>query len=292
MPFLIGMNLQAILAILQFISQGSLGGVWYYLGERTFTGTTPEIANASLLGHLILRPYGTLPHPNILGACLLFGCFILLRELFNKSLSWRLQLLVLLDYTFLFIGLLLSFSRTSILAGVLGSLVFLITQKTANKKKTVSIVIVVCFILGLFLPYLVPRFFVLFSDQAYAQRLVYLQESLQLFLKYPLFGVGWNAYLPALASLSSISDIQPVHSIFILYLVQSGVIGVILIVLALKKISQKCLFSSSIFSYVIIGTILFLGSFDHYFLTLQQGQLLFVFLLALVYSKSNSVINE
>ncbi|HEX8932217.1 MAG TPA: hypothetical protein VF810_03625, partial [Patescibacteria group bacterium] len=61
-----GVIFESLLAISQFLRQGSLGGIFYYFGERLFSGITPGIANASINGVLILRPYGTFSHPNVL----------------------------------------------------------------------------------------------------------------------------------------------------------------------------------------------------------------------------------
>ena len=57
------------LAWLQFIKQGSAGGLWYFLGERSFNIFTPNIAKV-FFGDLILRPYATFSHPNVLGGWL------------------------------------------------------------------------------------------------------------------------------------------------------------------------------------------------------------------------------
>ncbi len=43
---------QSILAIWQVVAQGSVGGLFYFFGERFFTADTPGIANASINGSL------------------------------------------------------------------------------------------------------------------------------------------------------------------------------------------------------------------------------------------------
>ena len=68
--FAIGVLGESILAIAQFFHHGSLNGLFYFFGERTFIGETPGIANAVLQGELVLRPYGTFPHPNVLAGYL------------------------------------------------------------------------------------------------------------------------------------------------------------------------------------------------------------------------------
>ena len=68
---------------------------------------------------------------------------------------------------------------------------------------------------------------------------------------------------------------QPVHNIFLLGLAETGLLGflglIILITIPIRKIWGNKKFM------IIWGTILFLGLFDHYFLTLPQGyRLLFL----------------
>ena len=50
----------------EFIKQASLNGLFWWLGERTFTSSTPGIAKAVIDGRLLMRPYATFPHPNVL----------------------------------------------------------------------------------------------------------------------------------------------------------------------------------------------------------------------------------
>lgn len=65
-----GVVAESLLAIAQYVHQGSLGGLFYFFGERTFTSQTPGIANAAINGQLILRPYATFSHPNVLAGYL------------------------------------------------------------------------------------------------------------------------------------------------------------------------------------------------------------------------------
>ncbi|HSW48472.1 MAG TPA: O-antigen ligase family protein [Candidatus Saccharimonadales bacterium] len=91
--------LESLLAIGQFLKQGSIGGILYFLGERTFTGSTPGIANASLNGELVLRPYATFPHPNVMAGFLLVSMILVLGFLLNskrhcEALKWLWQSLL------------------------------------------------------------------------------------------------------------------------------------------------------------------------------------------------------
>jgi O-antigen ligase len=56
--------LQAIIGIIQFFSQSSIGIT--FLQESVFSAQEAGIAKIILLGSQIVRPYGLLPHPNLL----------------------------------------------------------------------------------------------------------------------------------------------------------------------------------------------------------------------------------
>lgn len=290
-PFLMGTSVQALLAIWQYLLQSSVGGVWYYLGERAFTGLTPGIANASIAGHLVLRPYGTLPHPNLLGAYLLIGAMLLLYLVMKGEYEKRTKIILTCSLSLHAVALLITLSRTSIIAGCVGLLVVLLSKRSnANQIVRTFIVLSVFFMLVL-LPTLVPRFMNVFTDQSYGERMQYTRESIQLIKSHIIMGVGWNAYLPSLETLPHVSTIQPVHSIYLLTLAQAGAVGAVIIAYPVYVFIGRIKAMKSRFAYVLLGILLFLGAFDHYFLTIQQGQLLFVFLVALIVTQNNSVIN-
>lgn len=290
-PFLLGVTLQGVLAVQQFVFQGSVGEIWYFLGERTFFGSTPGIANASLFGQLLLRPYGTLPHPNLLAAYELVSCAILvtLFRVRQQFIIERSAIFLLLLFTY---GvLLLTLSRICIVLSVVGIVMYLFMQNTKKQRYGLSIVLGMLFLSLLFLSYLIPRFTSVFSGQAYADRIMYMSESIRLFLSHPIVGVGWNAYLPSIATLPGVSHVQPVHSIFLLFLVECGLVGVAILLRSLyvyREMYKPSFALPSVFIYIVIIGI---GMFDHYLLTLQQGQFLLVLLLSLLHMQ-NSVINK
>src|SRR5258708_7934878 len=105
---------ESLLAISQYLNQGSLNGIFYYFGERTFTGDTPGIANAAIGGTLILRPYATFPHPNVLAGYLLIA-MVLLWSFLLKNKNHLLQVSAVGSLIISRIALLLTFSRICIL---------------------------------------------------------------------------------------------------------------------------------------------------------------------------------
>ena len=117
-----------------------------------------------------------------------------------------------------------------------------------------------------------------------------MESSLQMIKAHPVFGVGLNNFLVNLPEFqkthNSVFSLQPVHNIYLLVLAETGIIGFgafmwLLFKTYYKVKSQKLKVKSSIQNskVLILSIVLILGLFDHYFLTLQQGQLLLAFVL-------------
>lgn len=279
--------LEALLAIWQFFNKGSVGAVFYFLGERSFDGQTPGIANASINGELILRPYATFPHPNVLaGFLLIVFTFIVFSA--KKLKPFYLSILLIGA-----IALFLTFSRIAIfLLGTVILLKLLLTFK--NKKKIyfnlfTYLVIFAVFLYTVFLSPFSTRF-LNFSpvDSSLTQRYELISASYKMFLENPLVGVGLNSFLPSLPQYLPQKQtlfIQPVHNIYLLILSQLGLVGFSFFVFLFVKIFKKISKSKNYLLAAVLIEILILGFFDHYFLTLQQGQLLFTLIIGLSFSK-------
>ena len=115
---------------------------------------------------------------------------------------------------------------------------------------------------------------------------------------YPLTGVGLNNFLVRLPQFSSATDrirsLQPAHNFYLLIGAETGILGLVallgLLIFTSKKIFKKQQFSNLAMKQfhpplvISFGAILFLGLFDHYFYTLQQGQLLAILIFGLVFA--------
>lgn len=252
-PLLLGTVGESLIAILQFIS-GSTLGLWV-LGERTFNISTPGIAKFDFYGRQFLRPYATFPHPNVLAGYLLVVSALVIRKPI---------VLVLSSLT-----ILLTMSRAAILGGIISLAFFL-------RKKSIMIIIFISFITVILSPLLFVRFASIFNfdNLTLLRREELLGNAWDLFLKNPFFGAGLNNFIPALAN-NLVSGpnrfLQPVHNIFLLALSETGLIGFIgLVILIFYPMAKSR-------NYVPWLIIIFLGLFDHYFLTLPQGyRLLFL----------------
>ncbi len=333
--FAISSFFQSLLALLQYFQQGSLNGWLYYVGERMFSGATPGIANADINGELILRPYGTFPHPNVLAGYLLIGVIIIASFLIPRSQGF-IKYFGIFTIIMSSIAILLSLSRVVIGLGVLlvvGLIIYKIVKRLViarneaistkkglpmqkyrllrsfrnDKKKKIGIGLLIAgaldlilFIGGLaFLQTVGSRFLqTSFFEEAFTQRSELIDSALILIRTNPLVGVGLGHFIPSLSPLQEPLSLglylQPVHNIFLLIAAETGLIGLGIFLLFLgltystliKNISLSPLlrFEFLIFS-LLLSIILILGLFDHYFLTLQQGQLLFAVILGLSWAK-------
>ncbi len=291
--FSFGILFESILAILQYFQQSSLGGLFYYVGERTFSGTTPGIANASLDGQLTLRAYGTFPHPNVLAGFLViamtFVILNLIQNLKNRSRvepGMTVRVVQFFYGTVLLLGtiaLLLTFSRAAILVWV----VIVITIIAFRKKTWIFAALLVLSILVAVSPLLVSRFSFSLTDESITQRLFLIQASFAMILSHPLFGIGLNNFLPSLPYFTDAASqqfiLQPVHNIFLLTASETGVVGFIGMLVFLWMCIKR---SDSLLKLMLLGSVVILGMIDHYFLTIQQGQLLLALVLGYCWNRN------
>ncbi len=207
-----------LLAIWQFLNQGSVGGLWYFLGERTFNTDTPGIANAIINGQLVLRPYATFPHPNVLGGFLIVSSLLGVSQLTHIS--------------------------RKITALVLGLVVLVLI--------------------------LLPSRGDLLKGWSLRQQLNSI--AIEQWSKSPLFGTGLGTSPLYPRNITNYALLhQPIHNIYLLLLTETGIVGLGLFFVVVAKR----------FSWLLVP-ILFLGFFDHYFLTLQQTQLLLAIVLGII----------
>lgn len=285
--------LASVLAVWQFILQSSVGGLWYFIGERTFTKYTPGIATATVNNSDILRSYGAFPHPNVLA----FFLFVVLVFMFGRVYreKGKEQIFLFIASLVSFAALLFTFSRLLIILFA----VFLIIELIAFKKQSVIFLLAtVMFVLAVFyLFFFGDRFFMLISnDFIYRKELLLIAFSI--FEKYPFTGVGFNNfYIYEVFFQKDFSPIllQPVHNIYALWAVQTGVFGVLLLVKFLfdtaKRLVGKIKDKNKNEHYlyrlllILLFSILVSGFFDHYLITLQQGSLITALVLGLCWAR-------
>ncbi len=293
---MVAINIVSLLTLWQFFLQHSLGGVFYWIGERSFSGQTPGIANSSLNGTLVLRPYASFPHPNVLAGFLLTVLILLwgYKDLLDKT--WQRYVLA----GTLFLGTLaigLTLSRTAIFIFLSVSLLWIVFARRNTKLVFWKVVLGIGAPILLLLP-LLPRFSTLLqNDEAITLRLSLLRASWEIFLSAPLVGVGIKNFLPALAHGTTVALpfplVQPAHNIFVLVIVEIGIVGLLWVVPFFKSLAFRVRHSAGEKRWVKLSLALSLcgvGVVDHYFYTLHQGQLLLMLILGILwYTKPSSL---
>jgi O-antigen ligase len=303
--FITGILLESFLTVAQYINQGAIGGAFYLLGERTFNAQTPGIANASINGQLFLRPYATFSHPNILAGYLFI--FMSLVVLYSRTRFFKHQnVFVYFSLVCGSIALFLTMGRVAIFAWAL----FLIsltahsfwkkTRMDSSKKgylhilknKTIILITLTAVVFILTFPAGLRLFQFNLSDRSIVQREQLAKDSFAMFQENPALGVGLNNFLVNVADIQKENKedllIQPVHNIYLLVLSQTGIIGLIFslyFIIKTFKVSEKI---TNIELPVLFLLILILGLFDHYLLTLQQGQIMLTIIVGLLWSTSDT----
>lgn len=274
--FFISLVVVSLIGIAQFIKGGTIGGILYYLGERTFNQSTSGIALVSLGGIEHMRAYSIFSHPNslagYLGATILF---ILLSGKLKKNITNVIGVLLVL------VCFVLTFSISAYI-GIF--VVFSYYLFSGNKQYFSRIVIVsfVVFVLGsLLLPLLSPwiiQTFPLVEKNIY-QRLDLAYISGQIINQNFLIGEGLGTFITSIPFYKGIFSyswlLQPVHNIFLLIFAETGIFGLLTFCYLIFKTIVRQLKTKKLYYLLPLILILFTGFFDHYTLSLQQNMLLF-----------------
>lgn len=190
-PLSYSVVLSTVLGILQFLNKGSLGSIFYWLGERSFNFTDPNIAP---------YPYATFSHPNsFAGFLLVFGILIIqYRKKFNLKYFW-----------------------------LLVSLIF--TNLILTNSLNVYITVVLILLLKYYKKLSLGLFVIDFNQRFISHRIELIQASLKIIKDHFMLGVGLNNFIPNLVKVSNkfinAWELQPVHNIFLLVFSETGIIG-------------------------------------------------------------------
>ncbi len=259
----------SFMAIFQFLNQASLSGVLWFLGERAFNAGTPGIAQTVFNGQLILRPYATFPHPNVLAG---FLVIVLPLVLWTKPRFWW------FSFALGTLAIFLTMSRSAWFVFGL-ELLAMSFYKKRWAMGVIGAIGVIVSILGILI-FSQPESFILRQDLNLA--------ALKILMSSPLWGVGLNNFLVLLPNFYQpqgfIRFFQPAHNIYFLVLAEIGAIGLIGVMWFLILTYRRLLNCSIVSLLIALSAILALGLFDHYFYTLQQGQIIFTLILGLAWS--------
>lgn len=259
-PLLTSAVVFGALGIVQFFNGATVGGVWKFFGERTFTVRSSGIALVNILGSSHLRAYSTFPHPNALAGYLAM-VVIVIDEFVKKG---KLKILLM---AFVAISLGFTFSKSAALA-----LFAVLIIKLVNRANRFRNILKYQFIIGIFVVSLV---FPVWNNFQSDYRILSGQQALKMFSSNLLSGVGANNFIGQMVSSARFNSgvwfMQPVHNLVLIILSEQGIIGAILTYLLVLKLWRKNLTINSLLVLVMV-----IGLVDHYWLTLYQNRLMLV----------------
>ena len=123
-----------------------------------------------------------------------------------------------------------------------------------------------------------------FNLTSFTRRLELTKIAIKMWLSSPIFGVGLNNFIVRMEEFgqvkANIRFLQPVHNIYLLVLAETGIIGLLTVSCWLLVVGKKLKEKNHPLFYVLCS-MFFLGLFDHYFLTIQQGMLILALILGL-----------
>ena len=286
---------QSIIAISQFVNQKSLG--LRFLFESPLSPEISGVAKIMVNNLKMIRAYGTFPHPNILAGFLLISIFFFYFLWLNKKHSFAFNSILIAVYGILIIALGFTFSRTIIFIFLIFSIFYFIVCFRQNRKRILTLFILFLILCSSFLflawPEISNRFQISLTEQSISLRSFYAQVSFLVIQEHPWLGVGLGNFVWQVRQMLDLLSAwvhQPVHNIYLLIGSEVGLIGLIVFLMFLfilirqfrkqreENIKQYYLLLSLIFGILIISC------FDHFFWTLQQGQLMFWLVLGIIAS--------
>jgi O-antigen ligase len=271
----------ALLAISQFLSQQVIGSE--ILGMSSQLPATLGVSVIAVGATRILRAYGGMPHPNILGGWLAFG-LLALTQLAPRVTS-RQQKWLLGTGALFAICLVLTFSRSAWLAATLALVTALVlwwrkAWTLEDKQRVMSVAAVLLVSAGLVGLAVNQLVMVRASNdtrlelKSTNERLTALKNSWSLVSTHPVLGTGQNTTIFALSQAGL--GIVPPHMSFLLIFLETGILGS----LGFLLLVGRWIHHTRRQALLPLLLVLPLALFDHYVWSLWAGQCL-VMMLAL-----------
>lgn len=246
----------------------------------------PSMRGASIVqltnGLRILRAYGTLPHPNILGG---FAFLTLLgpTSLFLTNKKWNYLPLIFLCAGIILIGL--TFSRSAWLGLISFICILILKSKYFERNKLFLLLFTVALTTTFTLYPLRELVFTRVGSSTISTeqnsmlgRLWFAQQAIHMIQDHPLTGVGVGSFIIELSKTAAMeAPIEPVHNILLLTTTELGMGGLILIIGLSISIALNIIKAKSPEAILAGATLTGLGVislFDHYLWTLAPGRVL------------------
>lgn len=292
-------TMQAIWGLGQFLTQSTVANKWLGLANHD-----PRLAGTSVVeaigpdgyGERWLRAYGGLSHPNVLGGLLAISLILALWLLVNKTTDPKNNIsrdwLWLIVIALLSAGLFVTFSRTALLAALLGMIILVVSQLKNWRKLLPALVIIslTVSICAWHYGYLYrPRLELnsRLESKSTDERMSLMTQAWDLIKAKPLTGVGLaNFGIAAWQDDEIKKDVfayQPVHNLFLLIAAEGGlVLLIIFVALLIITIKSSWQDQDRAFKLALIAALVSLMIFDHYLYTQALGVYLLWLVLAIV----------
>jgi len=273
----IGGVAESLIALGQFMGQKSLG--LSLLGESILDLADMTIARTFINPGLLLRAYGTFPHPNILAAFLilsLISCYYFFFRYPKKKWSYLWLVIIFINW----LGLLLTFSRVGWAIALVMSLIFLLFSRDFTDKKewwrlTTIIVVTVIALSISFSWAILPRLQVEATNFTVQERLTDYQMAIEKIKEKPLLGSGLTLAMGE----------RPIHNLYLLIAVELGLIGLLLFLMFVGSFYWQGFANwETGISLILLTSLLLYGFSDHFLWTLRPGVGMFWLLIGLLKS--------
>lgn len=282
--FLSAVSVTAFIGIFQYVFQSSIG--LHFLGEPHISADALDVARYSFSSEVVMRAYGTFAHPNVFAGFLLFAIFF--ASYLWKEAKGEYRVVLALLTLVLLLALVLTFSRSGWLALFAAGMLYYAVSNVKLSVKYVSLAasLALLFVIVFDLSDVIfSRIFVGDSNSVF-ERSLYFKASWNMFLAHP-FGVGAGNFTDVMQGFLDLKlepwRFQPVHNIYLLVLNELGVIaftvflGIFTYTFSMMLKGLKKLKDLEM-NYMLLALwlgIFVIGLFDHYFISLYQGQFLF-----------------
>jgi hypothetical protein len=273
---------ETLLAIAQVVKGGSVGGWWYWLGERRFDFTSIGVAQISWWGQGAVRAYGTFSHPNSLAGFLLLILAWWFDQKNVRKVWWWLTFWLLL------VGVIVCGSRV-VWALSVGMMLWKFWDKQGRRidKKMLGILLVVLGMVMIILSivainYQLSDFVGGWDSDSVQKRMTLNWVAMRMWRDNFVLGEGlgnFTSSLPSFVAGSAFYWWQPVHNIFLLWGAETGILGVMGLVWVVSSWWKNKWWKKWSWIFVVI---IVTGMLDHYWLTLPQNSWLLAVILAVL----------
>lgn len=309
---LVGLTLSAWLGIWQFITQTTFSSKWLGLAlhEAKQGGTSVVETFAGGQGARWLRAYGSFDHPNIFGAAMVIGIFLLIwlaMEYEKKRTFENIKKEIFISSIFfvMLIGFatacFLSLSRSAWVGLGFGLIAMMAQKKWRNRKiraaddeqwivllKSLFVVIVIFLFMGFVYKDLVlvrTQGSTRLEEKSLDDRAVFFQQGREIIKNNLFLGVGAGNYIETVRKANPGSPswaYQPVHNVFLLVWAELGIVGMLVLLTLMFAAVGNVWQSGNVLGIALLASLAPTLLLDHWLWSLHFGVLFLGLIIGLI----------